>query len=368
MRGSRRRFGAAVAWLLVLVGAAASCGGSGGEDAGSRPRVEVRVDPRVELLSILFHMAGRDEYNMTQVGAWEAAVDTVFSLYEEHPAVVMTKRLAGQYNVGYFVPMNLAVHLTPPPDLAPRSPFATSPSLHRTWTVYPDTTARYVELVRLFARASHYTRFLANHRALVDTTEARLRRLVAETVEEAWFDRFWGVAPGARFILVPGLTNGRASYGVEYRDSTTHEMYAITGVMETDSAGLPVFGPDFTATVVHELNHPYADPLIEANLDALGPPADTLFARHADALRPQAIGDGESLLHESLVRAAVARYRGDHEGPDTLAAEVAEQVGLGFEWMPGLVDLLGEYEADRDRWPTLADFMPRVVAFFEAQA
>lgn len=352
--------------LSACAGDDAGNGRGSGADAG--PPMEVRVDPRVELMGILFHMAGRDEYNMMQVGRWEAAVDSHFVHWAEHPAVTMTERLAGPYNVGYFVPMNLAIHVTIPPELAVRSPLAASPSIHRTWTTYPDTTARYLELVRSFALATRYNNFLRSQRELIDSTETRLRRLVDETVERGWFDDFWGTGPGARFVLVPGLTNGRASYGVEYQDSAVHELYAIPGVMDADDAGFPVFGADFTATVVHEFHHPYADPLTEVWLDSLRGPAEALHAAQADAFRRQAIGSGETLAIESLVRAAVARYRGDHEGPDAMAAEVAEQVGLGFEWMPGLVQLLGEYEAHRDRWPTMADFMPRVVAYFEAQA
>ncbi len=373
MRRWRRRFPrripvAVLGWSLLL----GACGDRAdrpepGLAAESTGPLNVRFDSRVELMSILFHMAGRDEYTMTQVTRWEAAVDSHFGHYAEHPAVAMTERLAGPYDVGYFVPMNLAVHLTAPPELAKRGPLAASPSIHRTWTTYPDTTDRYLELVRSFARATRYDDFLASQRALIDTTEARLRRLVDETVDAAWLDRFWGTEPGASFALVPGLVNGRASYGVEYQDTAVHELYAITGVMATDDAGFPVFGADFTATVVHEINHPYVDPLVEAHLDGLGPPADTLFGRHAETLRRQAIGSGETLLHESLVRAAVARYRGAHEGGAAMEAEVAEQVELGFEWLPGLVALLGEDEAARDRWPDLGTFMPRVVAFFEEQ-
>lgn len=332
------------------------------------PAVEIRVDPGVELLAILFHMAGRDEYNMTRVTRWEAAVDSHFGRYAEHPAVEMTERLAGPYGVGYFVPMNLAVHLGAPPALAVRSPLTGSSSIHRTWTTYPDTTARYLELVRSFARVAGFEDFLRSQRVLIDSTEARLRRLVDETVETGWLDEFWGVDPGARFILVPGLTNGRASYGVEYEDGATRELYAIIGVTETDDAGLPVFGSDFAATVVHELNHPYANPLVEAWLDSLRGPAEALHGADADAFRSQAIGSGETLVMESLVRAAVARYRLAREGAAALEEEVAEQVELGFAWMPGLVALLGDYEADRERWPTMAAFMPRIEAFFRERA
>ena len=366
-----RRWKTVSVFALTVLGAgfvAAACAEARDEAAPTDTLLEIRVDPGVELLAILFHMAGRDEYNMTRVTRWETAVNSHFARYAEHPAVEMTERLAGPYDVGYFVPMNLAVHLGAPPALAVRSPLAESPSIHRTWTTYPDTTARYLELVRSFARATRFEDFLSSQRALIDSTEVRLRRLVDETVETAWFDEFWGVEPGARFVLVPGLTNGRASYGVEYEDGAGRELYAITGVMEVDDAGLPLFGSDFTATVVHELSHPYSDPLVEARLERLRGPAEALHATDADAFRRQAIGSGETLVIESLVRATVARYRLAREGAEAMESEVAEQVELGFEWMPDLVALLGEYEADRDRWPTMEAFMPRIVEFFERRS
>lgn len=366
-----RRWKTVSVFALTVLGAgfvAAACAEARDEAAPTDTLLEIRVDPGVELLAILFHMAGRDEYNMTRVTRWETAVNSHFARYAEHPAVEMTERLAGPYDVGYFVPMNLAVHLGAPPALAVRSPLAESPSIHRTWTTYPDTTARYLELVRSFARATRFEDFLSSQRALIDSTEVRLRRLVDETVETAWFDEFWGVEPGARFVLVPGLTNGRASYGVEYADSVGRELYAITGVMETDDAGIPTFGSDFTATVVHELSHPYSDPLVEAWLERLRGPGEALHATDADAFRRQAIGSGETLVIESLVRATVARYRLAREGAGAMEAEVAEQVELGFDWMPDLVALLGEYEADRDRWPTMEAFMPRIVEFFEGRS
>jgi outer membrane protein assembly factor BamB len=353
-----------IALLMLSLAVAAAAAGADPADMG--PAIEVRVDQRVELVAILFRMAGRDEYHMTQVARWERAVDEYFAAYREHPAVTMTEKLAGPYNVGFFVPMNLAVHLTDPPELAVRSPLGESPSIHRTWTTKPEITEEYLASVRQFARDTHFEDFMEQQAEIVDETERRLQRLVERDVEREWFDRFWGTAPEASFVLVPGLVNGLASYGVQYREPDgRRELYAIAGVVETDDDELPTFGPGFVTTVVHELNHPYADPQVTGWLERLGPAAEELYEANVEVLRPQAIGSAESLLHESLVRAAVARYRLRTEGPEAMEAEVAEQVELGFSWMPGLVELFGEYEADRAAYPTMAGFMPRVVAFFE---
>jgi hypothetical protein len=43
-------------------------------------------------------------------------------------------------------------------------------------------------------------------------------------------------------------------------------------------------------------------------------------------------------------------------------------VASGFTWVPGLARLLEEYEKDRAAYPTLADFGPRIAAYFAALA
>ena len=70
----------------------------------SEPEINVRVDPRVELVSILFQMAGRDEYNMTRVSAWQKSVEERFQPFADHPAVLMTERLAGHSAVDPKLP------------------------------------------------------------------------------------------------------------------------------------------------------------------------------------------------------------------------------------------------------------------------
>ena len=37
----------------------------------------------------------------------------------------------------------------------------------------------------------------------------------------------------------------------------------------------------------------------------------------------------------------------------------------GFVWMEELADLLAEYEAQRDQFPSFDSFFPRIVTFFD---
>jgi len=322
--------------------------------------IDVRVDPRVELIAIVSRLAGRSEYNMTRVPRWAEAVDTYFAPYRDHPAVAMTRRLG----FGFFIPMNLAIHLTPPPELVERTPFAASTSLHRRWATYPDSTRVYVELVRAFARDTRFVEFLSANRALVDSAQMRMRR-VANDLDRAWIDRFWGGQAVMNFVLVAGLTNGGASYGQEFAPASGRsEAYAIVGVLHADGQGFPTYDNTDVSTVLHEMNHPYVTPLVRANADALRPAAESLYATVAKQMREQAYGSWDSMVNESLVRAAQPRYYLAHGDSASAERAIAAEIASGFLWTRELVGLLGEYERNRATYPTFSVFMPRVVAFF----
>jgi hypothetical protein len=323
--------------------------------------VEVRVDPGVELIATVFRLAGRPEYNITRVAQWSSAVDAHFAPFREHSAVTMTKRLG----FGFFIPMNLAIHLTPPPGLAERVPFASATSLHRRWTMLPDSTRVYVELLRAFARDSRFADFMTANRPLADSAQARLRR-VGSAIDQRWLSRFWGGTDAMKFVLVAALTNGGASYGQEYLPASgTSEFQAIIGAGRADALGFPQFDSTDAPTVLHEMNHPYVSPLIRANTPALRPAADSLFQTVATRMRAQAYGSWDAMLNESLVRAAVPPYYMAHGDSARAERIVGEEISSGFLWMKELVDLFGEYERNRNTYPTMNAFMPRITAFFD---
>jgi hypothetical protein len=65
------------------------------------------------------------------------------------------------------------------------------------------------------------------------------------------------------------------------------------------------------------------------------------------------------------VRACAARYALAHQGEQAAANAVASEQRRSFLWTGELFNVLGEYENNRSRYPTLADFMPRLVEAFD---
>ena len=184
-----------------------------------------------------------------------------------------------------------------------------------------------------------------------------------------WFDRFFGKRAHSAFHVIPGLANGVASYGAHGALSKGHEeIYAIPGIWRVDSDGSPDFDPQWTSTLVHEFAHSYVGPLVDKFAAPLEKSGDRLFEAEKTEMRRQAYANGKTVLNESLVRAATARYAFEHQGPEAAAAAVNEERNRAFLWTGELLALLDKYAQDRERYPTMESFMPRVVAFFDDAA
>lgn len=326
------------------------------------------VDPRVELLAIIFRLAGNPEYSQGLVPAYDRAIAEHFAPWRGHEAVRLAADFRQRRGVSFDAVMSMAIHLSDAERLEERVPFdAAEGALDRRWG--GAEARRFVEAARRFVSDARYAEFRASQRALYDTTDARLGRLLATGVDYAWFNRFFGAPPGGRFVLVPGLANGGGSFGprVVFPDGT-EELYAIIGVSQVDSTGLPRFSEGMIGTVVHEFNHSYVNPVVAgqaARFELAGP---RVYQAVAEEMRGQAYGNWKTMVDESLVRASVVRYLEARGGAETARRAAIGEEARGFYWTSELAALLGEYEAARDRYPDLASFLPRVAGYFDALA
>ncbi len=328
----------------------------------------IGVDPRVELMSILFRLAGNPEYTQGRVPAYLEAIDRYFGPYRDHDAVRLARQLRQSDGVSFDAVMNLAVHVKDIESLAERVPFDSKQSrLEPRWH---GTKARvFLEAARRFVRDSKFTEFIASQKALYEITDRRLRAYVETKADLPWLDRFFGTRPTARFIVVPGLVNGGASYGASLvAEDGVREIYAIPGVWEIDAGGQPVFAGDWIDFLVHEFAHSYCNPLVDAFEPRMAKSGQLLYEPVREAMSRQAYADWKVMLRESLVRASTIRYVQEHQGEAAARRATQAEQARSFLWMEELVALLGVYEGDRKTYPTLESFMPRIVAFFADRA
>lgn len=332
------------------------------------PPSVIQVEPRVELLSILFRLAGNSEYNQGKVDTYTSDVEKQFGAFRGHPAVKLARELRQRRGVSYDACMSMAVHLRNARELTPLVELSPWPEgLDRRWGVSDATN--FLAAARQFVQETAFLEFLERHRPLYGITESRLKALMEKEGHLEWFREFFGDRPQATFIIAPALLNGGCCYGAHCRESAGREqLYCILGVWKTDGAGLPVFTRDMLGTVVHEFGHSYANQVVDRHAADLKSAGDELYRHVAGKMRSQAYGDSRTMLKESLVRACEVRYAFRYDGPAAGRRAIANHKGRGFLWMEELSNLFSEYEAHRDQFPTLETFAPRLARFFTEYA
>lgn len=347
-------------WLATLLAVSLA--------AQDRPAITVRVDPRVELLSIVFRLAGNPEYSQGRLPAYNAAVDAHFAEHKDHAVVLQARRLRAACGVSYDAVASFAVHLDgiDPPKFATglqRRP----ERLEQRWTLADAKT--FLKNLADFVDDAKVAKFLAGQRDLYAHAEAQMQKVVAEHADLTWFQTFFGERPKARFQVVLGLLNGGGNYGPSAKLADgSEDLYAILGCWDKDEQGLPRYGKTIVPTLVHEYCHSYCNPVVDEHLKALAPAGNALFALTEAAMREQAYANGRTLLCESLVRACTVRYRATIDGDQAAADEIREQYQRSFFWTADLAQLLAdEYEGRRQDHPTLHEFGEPLARFFAAQ-
>lgn len=335
--------------------------------AANKDGLTVAVDPRVELMSIIFRLAGNPEYNQGRLERYIKDLDEHFGAHREHAVIKTAQRLRRTRGVSFDAVMSMAVHVSDAFELQERIPFD-SPDvrLDRRWRV--AEAREFLEQARDFVQISDFRGFIESHRSLYETADERMKAMLAQHAHLEWFEQFFGARPTAKFIVIPGPLNGGQAYGPSVRlASGDEELFAIIGIWKTDEDGQPLIDAGNLPTVIHEFAHSFVNHLVEKHESELQSAGEKMYPLVAAAMKRQAYGDWPVMFKESVVRASVIRYLLAHDR-EAAAKQLAHEKERSFHWMPELVALIDEYENNRADMPTFDLFMPRIVAFFNELA
>lgn len=314
---------------LVLV---AACGGADDGEAGPdpplTPAIKVAVDPRVELLSIVFGLAGNPEYGQANPSPWRDALSEQFTPLRDHEAVVLAQGLRADYGISFDAPVDLAVYLDPA-TLQPTRPLAPPPpGLDPRWDGAPIDP--FLAALADFADVGEFDRLFAENAAYRAEVEERLGAAIADQPIVDSFENLFGPRPGTDFQIVPGLLTGPYNYSAT--------------AVAPDGSGVfvQVIGVEFPAgqtleLVVHETAHAYVNPIFDARIDELAAVTAPAFASVEPQMRAQHYVDALTMVNELVVRAVTILYVRDHVDDDRAAALTLEEEGRGFRWIAPLV-------------------------------
>lgn len=331
--------------------------------------LQPKVDKRIELVSIAFRIAGYPEYCFEENKTYVADIHNHFDQYAAHPLISFLKQIRDTSDIRFDAVMAMAVHLSPPPQLTPIVPFVQNipddrwESAHH----YKDT---FISLLQHFYNDTGFETFFSKEQELYHIAEQRYR-IVFDSMDAAWYRKFYGNGPASEFHTIIGFGNGRANYGLSVKHTgKAEDIYAIVGSWRIDSAGLPIYTTSNNLpTLIHEFNHSFINHLNEQYRKDLQQAGQHIYKEVSAQMEDLGYPDWKIMLDEALVRAAVIKYIKAHSN-DAASADKALEKELknGFTWMNELVSLLDQYEQNRKKYPTLQHFMPIVISFYNITA
>lgn len=330
--------------------------------------IPVTVDQRVELLSIVFRLAGNPEYNTNFAKSYVGDINTYFAKYKSYAVIEYARKLAEEKGIGYSKVMFLAVHLA-----WLNNKFSLIREKENTLEYWDIKDAeRFVALLNVFYKDSKFQLFFARHRTFYTAAIQQFNNVLND-FDQKWYQDYYGSPAAEEYKIVIGLSNGGSNFGPNVHPLNQKKIvYAVMGSWTYSDDGKPLFAKeDYQPTLVHEFNHSFINHLLDedGNAAKIKANGDTLLAAEKQEMKDGGYENWKSLINESIVRASVIRYMIDHKSGDQITdAEIMEQTNEGFIWISDLVNLLGNYESSRSEYPAFKDFYPRIITFFDITA
>ncbi len=233
----------------------------------ARRKLNITVDPRIELLSIvqslgIYFLINKDDT------PYRRGVESYFGPFKNHPAVQMFNEMWPK-GFNFDVPPNVMLYLSDPPQLKQRRPFAAE-ILKRAGGA--ERLNQFVSRLRDFARD---TKFMDFYRANRKTYERLVEgvRLKAQAIDYVGvLESYYRIRQHSYNIMLMPLAH-ELGFGLRLeRPDGTLDVYQMIGRSSVKD-GLPVFGEggDFTLQhlVWHEFSHSFINPPTEKHRQAV---------------------------------------------------------------------------------------------------
>lgn len=325
-------------------------------------KIKAKYDERVELMSILCHLAGFQEYNMNMGGGYIKDIDNYFAEVRNHPAVEMMDSLRRFNGVGYDSPMAFAVNLKKDCNGFILADDSSVPEAR--WNGVDLNMA--AATISDFYSKSRFSRFFELHKPFYEEICLLFDSNVVSGFNQSWYEKFYGMPPADNFEVIIGFANGGGNYGPSRQlPGNPRDVYAIIGYALDDN-GKPYYSTEpelYLSTLVHEFNHSFVNPLADDSrfkglMESAGKALNTYSK---DVMRRNAYSSWQTVVNESVVRAAVIIYLIDNgASQDKIRQSVIDEMSVGFYWIPELVKCLQYYSGNRDKYPSIDTYYSEI--------
>ena len=311
----------------------------------------------VELISLVFRLAGAEEYTMCRTKAVNESADAWFAPMKDHKAVQLAKQyhqIGASYDAvaayGFHLVISDEGKIRFNPDFVERS----DDSFLR-WT--RPQRKKMLAALNDFYRKSHFHEWYLSQEPLrrkaIDSFKSKCE------IGQAWFDSFFGPSKNLSFQIILSFLVGPNNYGTNVDLSNGRKLVSpVIGCMDEEGTfGLD--GLNAAGLVVHEYCHAFCNPLVDRFWDSMADKAKTIYEEVSGPMERNAYGEAKIMMYETLVRSSVIPYIASHFDSSYKEPLISSEEAQGFLLVKPIVETLEK--KNRDQYPTMADFMPEII-------
>jgi hypothetical protein len=331
------------------------------------PLFSVACDLRYELVAIMGRLAGYGYFNGRggRQSAYAAQVDAHFSAFKEHPAVKALAWLRENRGFYEWYLLTFGVRLSDVATLNETLPLeAPNWDAAATWTL--EDLSDFREKLRDFVVESDLCGFLGRNIDRYAEAARRLRANVDDAKFGNWIRRFLGTEGQLQVILVSALlAQGRRMAAINEFSDGRIELFGFLGPYgDIDELGIPSYGSKLEFQIVEMFCRMRIYAEVSIHEPSLRSASEETFA----ATWPDVtldLNQWHSMMSQALMMAMFSQFirRNSVEISVRQLMHRFHDNHLAF-WRQPLAELFEEFEDNRELYPKLGDFMPRVTAFF----
>jgi len=330
-------------------------------------QIEISVNPTIELFSLIHHLAEDKQYNENLIPDYIKKVDTHFEHLKNNAAINFVKECNANYQINGDAPMALAVYIGIPPELEPKINLS---SLPKDFDPRWDSTliSNYLKHARDFVAKSEFMDFYNNQNEFHQSSIKNVSKMLFKENITEWFFNFFGYYPD-NFRINIALLNGSCNYGYNITlPNESIESVCLLGARKPHwITGTPTYDKKwFLPIIIHEFCHSYINPLTISRPEEFKTIGEEILTNQNEKLIKKGYNVWNVVLNEYLVRACTIKFLEEYGEIEEVKRNIRIDKMNGFIEIEGLVQLLEEYENNRNKYPNIESFFPEIKKYFES--
>ena len=290
--------------------------------------VPVSFDERVDLMNVIWRLAGAKEYNQCRILPLTENVDSVFAPFKNHNAVMLAREYYKNYGIAYDAVPSFALHLKKTKRGLWTFDEDIESSMDERWT--PKIKSDFLSVLNDFYTVSEFQKWHKNFEGIQkDYLDAF--SLINKDIDLKWFKEIFNTTADFRIILSP--LSGINNYGMNNKMKTgAHILSPVISCASYEGDSISYDKEGVLPIVIHEFCHAYCNPIIDGIWNDIAEKSQVAFDIKKEVLSQQAYTTAKIMMYETFVRTSVIKYILDHNNGNrsVLPELINEEEQKGF--------------------------------------